>query len=134
MQLLTQLKTLCPAAKFSAVFGLNSCLTAKLVSEDPPGPDADEDLCYDPENDIYYRNVVLKNVERIVKKRGVDNVIFLDNNLYSYINYSDNYVPVPKFVGKENSCLFFLKFFLEDFVKGREPILSELIEEYGSCD
>jgi hypothetical protein len=31
-------------------------------------------------------SVRLKNVERILKKRGRENVLFIDNNLYSYIN------------------------------------------------
>lgn len=121
-QLLNQVKTMCPDAHFCAVLGANSCFNAKLTADKadrdcssgggiPPTSESSQNLSF-----------VVKNIEKLVKMKGRENILFLDNNLYSYINYLDLYIPVPKFTGKENFSLFFLKFYLEDYEKGREPI------------
>ena len=76
----------------------------------------------------------VKNIEKFVKSRGKENLIFIDNCLHSYINYLDMYIPVPKFTGSENFSLFFLKFYLEDYLKGREPIWNDIFDKYSSWD
>ena len=79
-----------------------------------------------------YQSIMIKNIVKITSTRGKENVIIIDNNLYSYINHLDLYIPVPKFKGNDNSNLFFLKFYLEDFLNGKEPICNHLLEEYLS--
>jgi TFIIF-interacting CTD phosphatase-like protein len=75
-----------------------------------------------------YISMKLKNIEKIMKKRGEGNVFFIDNDIYSYINRLECYIPVPKFSGKENSCLFFCKFYLENLNPEKPSLMYELIK------
>ena len=129
-QLLTQIKTMWNEVNFSAVLGSNSCFSAKLMMERQD----DKKTSFEIDNSLISQTVMIKNITKIVNKRGKENVAIIDNNLCSYINYLEQYIPVPKFNGKENSNLFFLKFYLEDYLKGREPIWYHLLDEFSNWD
>lgn len=114
-QLLGQIESMVPGVTFPTVFGSGSCLKTKLYREQAPQEGSFEEVTVGMnQQESQYFDVKLKNVERIFKKRGKDNVIILDNEMYSYIHCLQNFIPVPMFLGKENSWLFFLKFWLED--------------------
>lgn len=121
-QLINQIKAICPEVNFSAVLGGNSCFNAKLTADKDHHDKINGDSIPQTIDPCTNLNFVVKNIEKLVKIKGKDNILFIDNNLYSYINYLDLYIPVAKFTGKENFNLFFLKFYLEDYQKGREPI------------
>jgi TFIIF-interacting CTD phosphatase-like protein len=61
-------------------------------------------------------DATIKNIEKILKKRKdtPGSIIFIDNELYSYINHLDKMVPVPKFIEERNASLFYLKFLLSE--------------------
>lgn len=130
-QLLSQIKAMVPGLKFSAVVGASCWLNTKLICENPDYVPRSCSNFSEVNSNLPKTieiNIKLKNVEKIFKKRGRDNVIFIDNNVYSYVNWLENYIPVPKFVGKENSCLFFLRFFLEDSTQDYRPPFQSILE------
>lgn len=57
----------------------------------------------------------IKNINKIIKKRreAGASVLFIDTEMYSYINHMNIFIPVPKFKEKFDSSLFFLKLLLE---------------------
>lgn len=137
-QILKQIQLQCQNAAFSHIYGGNSCLNTKMISDDAAIIEEMRTMLENPENTTYCSNelfddyievsVKLKNIEKIIKRRGAQSVIFLDNNLYSYINRMENLIPVPKFTGEGNDCsLFFLKFYLEEHLKGCPSIWNEIL-------
>lgn len=138
-QLLSQIKTMVPDLNFSAVLGGSAWLNTKLVNTVPKSPDAEDEIEEEadgskPQKQADTFDVKIKNVDKIFKKRGKENVLFLDNNLYSYTNWLENYIPVPKFDGKENSSLFFLRFFLEECLANFTPICTDLLSDVMSSE
>lgn len=90
-QLLTQIKTMVPGLYFSAVIGSSCCLNTKLVYDSSIYETGKEDHRGNENHQKrrlsnFSLEVKLKNVDKIIKKRGKENLIFLDNNLYSYVN------------------------------------------------
>ena len=131
-QIMNQIKAICPLLSFSTVLGKNSCSYAKLVNRSTDNEVEKGIISEFDDNSAHTLEFTLKNINKVVKTRGKENVIFIDNSLYSYINYLDLYIPVPKFKGNENFNLFFLKFYLEDYLNGRDPICNVILDNY-SC-
>ena len=105
---------------FFAVFGANSWTNIQLIWDHSVANNIDEwkeglDGKASELPDTIYIDAKIKNINKIVKKRAEigSNVLFIDNELYSYINHLDIFIPVPKFKEELNSTLFFLKLLLE---------------------
>lgn len=63
------------------------------------------------------KEILLKNLNYVLKDIPRERLLILDSSLYSGIDYLENFVPFPPFEGDEKDpCLFYLGYYLESFV------------------